>query len=578
MDCGKHRLLAASQTSSWNTVDGRVNKMISALQLLCWICLAYSSSSICVRLATNVRAGEPGAICCPLLSSKQTNYSVTWYINGSDIPVTTDNYTRIHQRGDRLWFSPAKIEDSGFYECRIQNSTRDRKELRVFKNDDGLCFNRNYVYPQRIHLHNTGKLTCPDLQNFESERTPLHWFKACTPGLPEDGRFSHFEDFLAIKNATEEDKGVYICQLTYTYLGRQLNVSRAINLTLFGPPKRIPLDIIYPNNNSVEVELGSSIAVTCNASSGIWDEPYVSWNLEDNSTRDLKATLTQSLDTSPNGELQLVGEKFNISVVKPKHYKKYFCTVWSIRTDPRVVYIMLKPPARNFQGYLIGGLVSPLLVVLAALLIYKFFKVDIVLWYRESCQVLLGKGVSDEKLYDAYVLYPKNLANCAYSSDIFVLKALPEVLEKQCGYKLFICGRDDLPGEAVVSVADETLKQCRRVIIVLVPDSSCFSTQRLTSEHEIAMYSALIRDGVKVILIELDKIKDYDNMPESLKYLKQKHGVLRWKEGLSEKSQRASTKFWKNVRYQMPAIRRPPSSEFHLLPVLFNSSWIPEVS
>nr|XP_034971127.1 interleukin-1 receptor type 1-like isoform X2 [Zootoca vivipara] len=495
--------------------------MISVLQLLCWICLASSSSSICVRLATNVRAGEPGAICCPLLSSKQSSYSVTWYINGSDIPITTDNYSRIHQRGDRLWFSPAMIEDSGFYECRIQNSTRDRKELRVFKNDDGLCYNRNYVYPQRIHLHNTGKLTCPDLQNFESERTPLHWFKACTPGLPEDGRFSHFEDFLAIKNATEKDKGVYLCQLTYTYLGRQLNVSRAISLTLFGPPKRIPLDIIYPNNNSVEVELGSSIAVTCNASSGIWDEPYVSWNLEDNSTQDLKATLTQSLDKSPNGELQLVREKFNISVVKPKHYKKYYCTVWSIRTAQRVVYIMLKPPARNFQGYLIGGLVSPLLVILAALLIYKFFKVDIVLWYRESCQVLLGK-------------------------------------------------------RALVSVADETLKQCRRVIIVLVPDSSCFSAQRLTSEHEIAMYSALIRDGVKVILIELDKIKDYDNMPESLKYLKQKHGVLRWKEGLSEKSQRASTKFWKNVRYQMPASQRPPSSEFRLLPVLFNSSWVPE--
>lgn len=57
--------------------------------------------------------------------------------------------------------------------------------------------------------------------------------------------------------------------------------------------------------------------------------------------------------------------------------------------------------------------------------------------------------VSDGKLYDAYVLYPKNSANCAYSSDIFVLKALPEVLEKQCGYKLFICGRDDLPGQGM---------------------------------------------------------------------------------------------------------------------------------
>lgn len=55
--------------------------------------------------------------------------------------------------------------------------------------------------------------------------------------------------------------------------------------------------------------------------------------------------------------------------------------------------------------------------------------------------------VSDEKIYDAYVLYPKNRESCLYSSDIFALKILPEVLERQCGYNLFILGRDDLPGE-----------------------------------------------------------------------------------------------------------------------------------
>lgn len=49
--------------------------------------------------------------------------------------------------------------------------------------------------------------------------------------------------------------------------------------------------------------------------------------------------------------------------------------------------------------------------------------------------------VSDGKIYDAYVLYPKNC-----TPDSFVLNVLPDVLEKQCGYSLFIFGRDDLPG------------------------------------------------------------------------------------------------------------------------------------
>lgn len=57
---------------------------------------------------------------------------------------------------------------------------------------------------------------------------------------------------------------------------------------------------------------------------------------------------------------------------------------------------------------------------------------------------------SDGKTYDAYILYPKTLGEGSISnSDIFVFKVLPEVLENQCGYKLFIYGRDDNVGEGM---------------------------------------------------------------------------------------------------------------------------------
>lgn len=65
-----------------------------------------------------------------------------------------------------------------------------------------------------------------------------------------------------------------------------------------------------------------------------------------------------------------------------------------------------------------------------------------------KCIILIAHSlVSDGKIYDAYVLYPKNRESCLYSSDIFALKILPEVLERQCGYNLFIFGRNDLAGE-----------------------------------------------------------------------------------------------------------------------------------
>lgn len=57
---------------------------------------------------------------------------------------------------------------------------------------------------------------------------------------------------------------------------------------------------------------------------------------------------------------------------------------------------------------------------------------------------------SDEKLYDAYVLYPKyQRESQGHDVDTLVLKILPEVLEKQCGYKLFIFGRDEFPGQGM---------------------------------------------------------------------------------------------------------------------------------
>lgn len=55
---------------------------------------------------------------------------------------------------------------------------------------------------------------------------------------------------------------------------------------------------------------------------------------------------------------------------------------------------------------------------------------------------------SDGKLYDAYVLYPKPQKESQRQDvDTLVLKLLPEVLERQCRYKLFIFGRDEFPGQ-----------------------------------------------------------------------------------------------------------------------------------
>lgn len=125
---------------------------------------------------------------------------------------------------------------------------------------------------------------------------------------------------------------------------------------------------------------------------------------------------------------------------------------------------------------------------------------------------------------------------------------------------------------AVISVADETLKQSRRLMIILGSETSSSCLSEDIFEQQLAMYNALIRDGIQVILIELDEIQDYTSMPESIRYIKQKHGAIQWKGDFSEKSRSANTRFWKNVRYQMPSRKKVSYSEMYLLPLSLNNS------
>uniref|UniRef100_A0A8C0FKT8 IL1R1 protein n=1 Tax=Bubo bubo TaxID=30461 RepID=A0A8C0FKT8_BUBBB len=512
----------------------------------------------CIICDYFVLVGEPIAVSCPIITLPvlHSDYNLTWYKNGSTTPVTTERDVRIHQREGLLWFIPAMLEDAGLYECDVRSLNHSNKKtinLTVFKNDNGLCFNGKMKFEQKVMSTNTGKIICPDLEHFKDEdnnQPEVHWYKECKPGFLEDKRLilAEGENAVLIHNVTLQDRGNYTCRMVYTYMGKQYNVSRTVSLEVKEGPLQMRPEFIYPKNNTIEVELGKEHV---NISLQVF--PFYPF--------------FNDREGMPHG-LAVSGTKFNISKVKVKDYAhKFFCH-FIYGSQQFTAYIKLERPAQNIQGYLIGGGVSLVFLVFFTLFIYKIFKIDIVLWYRDSCHPFLGKKVSDGKIYDAYVLYPKNRESCLYSSDIFALKILPEVLEGQCGYNLFIFGRDDLPGEAVISIADEKIHQSRRVIIVLVPEPSCYSILEDVSEKHLAMYNALIQDGIKVILIELEKIQDYATMPESIKYVKQKHGVIRWEGDFSERSHSASTRFWKKVRYHMPSRKNGSSSALH-----FSHSW-----
>lgn len=116
-----------------------------------------------------------------------------------------------------------------------------------------------------------------------------------------------------------------------------------------------------------------------------------------------------------------------------------------------------------------------------------------------------------------------------------------------------------------IEVTNENVKKSRRLIIILMRDMGGFSWLSHSSEEQIAIYNALIREGIKVVLLELEKIQDYEKMPESIQFIKRKHGAICWSGDFEERPQCAKTRFWKTVRYHMPAPRQSLLPRHHLL-------------
>ncbi|XP_036610821.1 interleukin-1 receptor type 1 [Trichosurus vulpecula] len=492
--------------------------------------------------------------------------NISWYGRDGKTIISMDQNSRVHQHREMLWFVPAATEDSGYYYVVERNSTHCHKqkiEIEILKKHPGTCYDELSEYKQKLPPGPGGFLVCPNLDIFKDEKNNLpkvQWYKDCKP-LLDNTKFNGIKNDLYLGNVQKEDEGHYTCLISYDYMGKHYNITRAIHLSVMVKTKKNMPVILTPENRTMEVELGSQLLLDCNFTAQKNDLQYWIWN---GSFAYNEPNITWSELSVPNlNNTNTVTRVSRLVILKveSRHYLYPFLCWVSNEAGIATTYIALRPPVSDSRMYMIGGFISLALVVTFSVFLYKIFKVEIVLLYRDSCHPYFLKKALDGKVYDAYILYPKNFEEgSTYISDIFVFKILPEVLENQCGYNLFIYGRDDLVGEDAVVVTNENITKSRRLIIVLAGEQSSYNWLGNTSEQQIAMYNALVQDGIKIILVELEKIKNYGNMPESIKYLKQKHGVIRWKGDFTEEAPSAKTKFWRCVRYHMPAQQHQPSS------------------
>lgn len=548
------------------------------LRLICFIALLISflEADKCNEREEKIilvsSANEIDVRPCPL-NPNEYKGTITWYKNDSKTPISTEQASRIHQHKKKLWFVPAKVEDSGHYYCVVRNSSyclRIKITAKFVENEPNLCYNAEAIFKQRLPVAGDGGLVCPYMEFFKDENNELPkllWYKDCKPLLLDNIHFSGVKDRLIVMNVAEKHRGNYTCHASYTYLGKQYPITRVIEFITLEENKPTRPVIVSPANETIEVDLGSQIQLICNVTGQLSDTAYWKWNGSFIDEDDpVLGEDYYSVENPANKRRSTLITVLNISETESRFYKHPFTCLARNTHGMDAAYVQLIYPVTKFQKHMIGICVTLTVIIMCSVFIYKIFKVDIVLWYRDSCYDFLPIKASDGKTYDAYILYPKTVGEGSTSDcDIFVFKVLPEVLEKQCGYKLFIFGRDDYVGEDIVEVINENVKKSRRLIIILVREISGFSWLGGSSEEQIAMYNALVQDGIKVVLLELEKIQDYEKMPESIKFIKRKHGVIRWSGDFTQGPQSAKTRFWKNVRYHMPVQRRSPSSK-HQLP------------
>ncbi|KAM6178222.1 interleukin-1 receptor-like 1 [Rhynchocyon petersi] len=219
--------------------------------------------------------------------------------------------------------------------------------------------------------------------------------------------------------------------------------------------------------------------------------------------------------------------------------------------------------------YIVAGFSVLLILISILTMLLKIFWIDFILLWRD----MVGpyKTRNDGKIYDAYVIYPRNYKKHpkeASSVDYFVHQILPDVLENKCGYNLCIYGRDMLPGEDAVTAVETNIQKSRRHIFILTPQ--IMHSQGFAYEQEVALHCALIQNNSKVILIEMEPLTEqnelqFEEFQESLKHLIKTQGTIKWREDHMANKWSLNSKFWKHVRYQMPMPKKLPKRTINLV-------------
>ncbi|XP_068185355.1 interleukin-1 receptor-like 1 [Antennarius striatus] len=487
---------------------------------------------------------------------------VTWYKNDSRMEqISMDKNESVHFHDPSLFFLNLSSKNSGLYTARYQGASKCRNislKITVFENrtDEALLYGKikNSDVNKKVKCPEAVKYTCTKLGgNFT-------WMKdfELLPGYTDAN--------LWIDNATKNDKGIYTCVCTWTYNRKEYRSSGSRRLIYekqiihLGPVFIAPTDSEQFADEALPVKLNCSVLCGTNA------EPHckASWNIDQTSGH---SQTTEMVTDSQSGNT-ISTAVLSIEKVTAKDFQTDFKCIGEgyYKIFNRTVTLKRRG---SIIPLVVRGLCVLSVCVLGALVV-KCFSIDLVLFFRPYFPP--KNQNKDGKVYDAYVVFQMQSMSVATEDTLcrFITNAMPSVLEKKCGYKLFIHGRDDLPGEDSVELVEDRIKKSRRLMVILPLDSEPGSddTEPQISAGgsfawQMGLHHVLVQRDMGVILIQLGHVGPggYSNLSPGLQHLIRRSAPLRWSEGSRDASTRNS-RFWKRVRYLMPAApaQRCPAS------------------
>ncbi|XP_035250061.1 interleukin-1 receptor type 1-like isoform X2 [Anguilla anguilla] len=519
--------------------------------------------------------GDAAVLNCTLASPdvfdlNSTPYNISWYECKTGRELSGEG-GQFRVRETSLWLLNSTLEDAGQYECILRTPNgcfKQKSVLRVDPAKAGDC-RRPHMAVQSLTTIANGYLVCP-LNTYMSlvDSYSIQWYKGCEP-VVEGDKFSLMrENKLLLRHVVANDTGHYTCRMTFNLTGTIGHAAETIECNIKDDWNMRPI-VYQPMNETVKADYGGHFNKTCRVfvpSKGkLWVDVY--WaSEEDFISMDLSDRVHQvQLSKQKVNDGVWLEVLINFTKVKEEDFNQtYTCMVFSDKGVVTSIFT-LQPSDPNFMIPLALLFVVLTLTFLTSVTAYKIFKIDIVLWCRSYLPYFYTSSGSDGKAYDAYVVYPRMCWNGLHgSAETFVIHTLPQVLEKKCGYKLFIYSRDSLPGEAVVDSVQENICKSRRLMLLYTASTFSELGSPLRFEQEIGMHVALVEGTLQVILVELEEVTDYSLFPESVLHLKSKQGALQWWKTARETTGGPqicpSSRFWKQVRYRMPVKSTPVSS------------------